>query len=206
VVEARHHTLLHPHQQQHPRQPIAPAPPYGGGWSSGSQPAAPPPRRRTSGGRRVALGTGALVVAAVATFLALPGRETETVAVSDAQGIEYRVPREWERTAEAPITRYEAGGTEVVTVRNHPSDGAIAPVLLADYGDGGPLCQGTVGPGDVDGATSSAACTNDDGDVAVVVGASRNTQFWVVTVHRDVPADEREAFLESLHLIDPASS
>jgi hypothetical protein len=39
-----------------------------------------------------------------------------------------------------------------------------------------------------------------------VVGASRNTQFWVVTVHRDVPADEREAFLESLHLIDPASS
>ena len=59
---------------------------------------------------------------------------------------------------------------------------------------------------DVDGATSSAACTNETGDIAVAVGASRNGQFWAVTVHREVPADQREAFLDSLRLLDPASS
>ena len=188
------------------------APPYGG-WSSGSQPAAGAgaparPRRRPSGGGRIAVGTGALVVAAVATFLALPGRETDTVQVTDAQGIEYTVPRSWERIQESPTTIYAVGSDDVrVTVENFESDGATAPALLPEVReDGEPLCRGDVAPASVDGATSAARCENPDGDIAEVVGASRNTQFWVVTVHRDVPADERDAFLDSLHLIDPGTS
>lgn len=155
----------------------------------------------------MAVGTGALVVAAVATFLALPGGETGTIAVTDAQGIEYAVPRSWDRVAERPTTVYTVGDDDVlVTVENFGSDGADAAALLPEAGADGPVCQGDVAPTDVDGATSAARCDNDGGDVAVAIGASHNTQFWLVTVHRSVPAGERDAFLESLHLIDPGSS
>jgi hypothetical protein len=148
----------------------------------------------------------ALVVAAGATFLALPRSDAGTVEVTDVQGIVYRVPRTWQRTQEKPTTEYSLDGTVVATVGNFEAGVVAATDLLEQFGGDSPVCGSTPSTRDVDGSPNAAECSNDSGEVAIAVGAVRDRQFWVVTVHPSVPTDEREAFLGSLRLTDPQSS
>ncbi|HMG40449.1 MAG TPA: serine/threonine-protein kinase [Acidimicrobiales bacterium] len=193
VADPRHDTLMHPEVHR----PPPPASPYPAAAARPAQPA-------RSGARRgqVALvaGVAALVVAAVATYLALP-RSDGTVEVTDTQGISYRIPDAWGRTQEKPVTEYSVDGTVVATVANFETNDAAAADLLQEAS----TCDAPPAARSVDGSGNAAACTNPTGDVAVAVGAVRNRQFWVVTVHPAVPADQREAFLDSLRLTDPTT-
>ena len=202
VAQPRHDTLLHPqvHRPPPPAPPPQRPPPPAGPRGQ----AAPRPARRG----RVALlaGVVALVVAAAATYLALPRTDAGTVRVRDVQGIVYRIPRSWQRTQEKPVTEYSVDGTVVATVGNFDAGVVAATDLLQEFGGDAPVCGSAPAARDVDGSPNAAECSNASGDVAVAVGAVRDRQFWVVTVHSNVPGDERDAFLDSLRLTDPETS
>jgi len=213
VIEPRNDTLLHPAVHR-PPPPVAPQPQAQRPAPPGHRPPPPqhqgPPapftrRDRPRGRNRLLAGTAALVVAAVATFLALQRPTTDTVLVRDDQGIAYRVPRDWRQGDVDPVTEWRGAESQLLaTVANFEAGVVPATTLLAQVEiESVPVCESTPQERQVDGAATGGSCTNAAGDVAVAVGAVGHGQFWLVIVHPGVPEGDRDDFVDSIELFQP---